>query len=153
MTLCQNRLDIRQQRYNCTIMKGKNILVDASAVLAVILEEPEKASILEATAGYEAKAPGCLRWEVGNAFSAMVKKGRLAEAECLAALKVFHLIPIQEVDVDMEDALVMALRNDIYAYDAYYLAAAKKHRVELLSLDQKMLEVARQEGINLKEIQ
>lgn len=134
-------------------MKSKNILVDASAVLAVILEEPEKASILEATAGYEAKAPGCLRWEVGNAFSAMVKRGRLEEAESLAALKVFELIPIQEVDVDLEDALEMALRNGIYAYDAYYLAAAKKHRVELLSLDQKMVEVARQEGINLKEIQ
>jgi predicted nucleic acid-binding protein len=47
----------------------------------------------------------------------------------------------------------MALRNDIYAYDAYYLAAAKKHRVELLSLDQKMMEVARNEGITLREIE
>jgi len=46
----------------------------------------------------------------------------------------------------------MALRNEIYAYDAYYLAAAKKHRIEILSLDQKMVEVARNEGIKIKEI-
>jgi predicted nucleic acid-binding protein len=133
-------------------MKGKSILVDASAVLAVILEEPEKASIVNATAGYEAKAPGCLYWEVGNAFSAMAKRGRLGPDESLAALKVFEMIPMQEVEVDLEEALELALRNSIYAYDAYYLAAAKKHRVELLSLDQKMVEVARNEGIKIKEI-
>ena len=133
-------------------MRKKGILVDASAVLAVILEEPEKASIVEATAGYEAKVPGCLRWEVGNAFSAMAKRGRLEPDETLAALKVFEIIPMQEVEVDLAEALEMALQNDIYAYDAYYLAAAKKHRVELLSLDQRMVEVARNEGIKIKEI-
>jgi predicted nucleic acid-binding protein len=133
-------------------MKSKSILVDASAVLAVILEEPEKASIIRATAGYEAKAPGCLRWEVGNAFSAMAKRGRLGSEETLAALQVFEIIPLQEVEVDLEEALNLALRNDIYAYDAYYLAAAKKHRVELLSLDHRMVEVARNEGIKIKEI-
>lgn len=133
-------------------MDGNSILVDASAVLAVILEEPEKASIVKATTGFEAKAPGCLYWEVGNAFSAMAKRGRLGQEESLAALKVFETIPIQEVDVDLEEALELALRNDIYAYDAYYLAAAKKHRVQLLSLDQKMVEVARNEGIKIREL-
>lgn len=133
-------------------MNGKSILVDASALLAVILEEPEKGSIVKATAGYEAKAPGCLYWEVGNAFSAMAKRGRLSPEESLEALKVFAMIPMQEVEVDLEEALELALRNGIYAYDAYYLAAAKKHRVELLSLDQKMVEVARSEGIKIREV-
>lgn len=134
-------------------MSGESILVDASAVLAVILEEPEKGAILEATAGSEAKAPGCLRWEIGNAFSAMVKRGRLAEHESLAALRIFETIPVQEVDVDMESALALALKHQIYAYDAYYLMAAKNHRVALLTLDSRMGDVAREEGINLKEIQ
>ena len=134
-------------------MNCDSILVDASAVLAVILEEPEKAGILEATAGSEAKAPGCLRWEVGNAFSAMVKRGRLAESESIAALKIFETIPVQEVDVDLEGALALAMKHQIYAYDAYYLMAARNHRVALLTLDGKMRDVARTEGINLKEIQ
>jgi len=80
-------------------MKKKGILVDASAVLAVILEEPEKAGIVKATAGYEAKAPGCLRWEVGNAFSAMAKRGRLRPEETLAALQVFGIIPMQQGNI------------------------------------------------------
>ena len=133
-------------------MKAKSVLVDASAVLAIILEEPEKPSILQATSGYEAKSPGCLRWEVGNAFSALVKKKRLDEGNSLKGMSIFKTIPIQEVDVDMEKALELALRNQIYTYDAYYLIAAKKHRAELLTLDRKMIEVAKIEGIQLKEI-
>lgn len=133
-------------------MGKRGILVDASALMAVILEEPEKASIVEATVGYEALAPGCIRWEVGNAFSAMAKRGRLASEEALAALKVFEIIPLQELEVDLGEALEMALRNGIYSYDAYYLTAAKRYRIELLSLDQRMLEVAKIEGIKIKEL-
>lgn len=133
-------------------MIGESLLVDASAVLSVILEEPEKAAILKATAGSEAKAPGCLRWEIGNAFSAMVKRDRLAVSESLAGLRIFETIPIQEVDVNLEEALELALKHQIYAYDAYYLTAAKNHRVPLLTLDGRMSDIARAEGINLLEI-
>jgi predicted nucleic acid-binding protein len=134
-------------------MSNEPILVDASAVLAVILEEPEKEGILEVTAGSEAKAPGCLRWEIGNAFSAMVKRGRLEESESIAALRIFETIPVQEVDVDLGDALELALRHQIYGYDAYYLTAANNHRAPLLTLDGRMSDIARTEGINLLEIQ
>jgi predicted nucleic acid-binding protein len=37
--------------------------------------------------------------------------------------------------------------------DAYYLAAAARRGLELLSLDKPMLEVARKEGIKIKEIE
>jgi predicted nucleic acid-binding protein len=134
-------------------MSKKGILVDASAVIAVILEEPEKEDIVKATGGCEAKAPGCLSWEVGNAFSAMVKRGRLSEAESIEGLRIFEKIPFQYVEVDIKGALEMAFRNDIYAYDAYYVTAAKKHRIELLSLDKRMIEVAQREGIKIKELQ
>ena len=133
-------------------MSKKRIIVDASAILAVILEEPEKVAIIKATTGTEANVPGCLRWEVGNAFSAMIKRGRLSGEESLEALKIFELIPLQEVGVDFVEALEIAIKHEIYAYDAYYLAAAKRHRIELLSLDQKMVEVARSEGIKIREI-
>ena len=133
-------------------MKNESILVDASAVLAVLLEEPEKSAILDATVGCEAKVPGCLRWEIGNAFSVMVKRGRLEERDSIAALRIFETIPVQEVDVNLEDALSLAAKHQIYAYDAYYLVAAKKHRLALLTLDGRMNDVARAEGISLKEI-
>jgi len=101
LAFCEKQVDAGEKEYNCTSMSGKSILVDASAVLAVILEEPEKGSVVKATTGYEAKVPGCLSWEVGNAFSALVKRGRLGAKESLAALKGFEMIPMQELDVDL----------------------------------------------------
>ena len=133
-------------------MKKGNVIVDASAVLAVLLEEPEKQAIVKATIGIEALSPGCLKWEVGNAFSAMLKRGRLEGDATRKGLESYEKIPIQEVDVDLGEALEVAIRNDIYAYDAYYLAAAKKHRIMLLSLDKRMLEAAQKEGIKIKEL-
>jgi len=133
-------------------MSRENLIVDASAFLAVILEEPEKASILEGTTGANLKVPGCLQWEVGNAFSAMVKRGRLSIEHGLEALRIFDQIPYQEIDVNLVEALQIANRHGIYAYDAYYLAAAKTHRLKLLTLDRKMQQVAEKEGIKTKDI-
>jgi len=50
------------------------ILVDASIFLAVILEEPERDGIVELFEGKEIVSVGCLPWEVGNAFSAMLNR-------------------------------------------------------------------------------
>lgn len=82
----------------------------------------------------------------------MVKRNRLKEPESIAGLAIFETIPIQEVDVNLEEALKLALKHDIYAYDAYYLVAAKAHNVGLLTLDGRMSDVAKAEGIKLKEL-
>jgi predicted nucleic acid-binding protein len=55
-------------------------------------------------------------------------------------------------DINLTEALEISIRNSIYEYDAYYMYAAKRHRIELLSLDNKMLEVAKVEGVKIKEI-
>ncbi|MFU8848467.1 MAG: hypothetical protein ACNA77_07095 [Opitutales bacterium] len=57
--------------------KEKKIVVDASVVLAVILDEPEKPALVAETVGATLLAPGCLSREVGNAFSAILKRKRM----------------------------------------------------------------------------
>ena len=54
-----------------------NIVIDTSAILAVLLAEPEKLAVVEATMGRVLCAPASLRWEVGNAAKAGVKRRRL----------------------------------------------------------------------------
>lgn len=54
--------------------------------------------------------------------------------------------------MNLVEALQIANRHAIYAHDAYYLAAAKTHRLKLLTLDRKMLQVAEKEGIKTKDI-
>lgn len=77
----------------------------------------------------------------------MVRRGRLTLEDAVEAWNVYRTIAIQETQVDVSAALGMASRHEIYAYDAYYLEDAKSHRIALLSLDQKMRDVALAEGI------
>jgi len=133
--------------------KEKKIVVDASAVLAVILEEPEKTALIVETEGATLLAPGCLSWEIGNAFSAILKRKRLSFESISKGLAIFEMIPIQEVEVSLVDTLVLSNRHGIYAYDAYYLQLAKRASLPLLTLDRRMIEVAKKENIQVKGIE
>jgi len=131
---------------------GEKIVVDASAVLAVILNEPEKAKIIGLTQGCSLISPGCLRWEIGNAFTVMLKRKRLTLEEAMRGLEIYAMIPIQEMDVSLHDAVQLSSRHNIYAYDAYYLELAKRNTSPLLTLDSRMAQVANDEKIKQKEI-
>lgn len=134
-------------------MKGsKEVVVDASVVLAVILNEPEKKAIIRATEGRDLLSPGCLKWEVGNAFSAMLKRNRLGYKDVQKAIQIFSTIPIKEIEVDLSDALSICASHQIYAYDAFYMAVSKRQSRPMLTLDGRMAEIAQREGINVEEI-
>ena len=132
--------------------KKNRIVVDASVVLAVILDEPEKTALVAETEGATLLAPGCLSWEIGNAFSAILKRKRIDFGSVSKGLGIFEMIPIQEMEVSLVDALELCKRHKIYAYDAYYLQLAKRSSLPLLTLDRRMTEVAQQDNIQVKGI-
>ena len=49
------------------------LVADTSTIIAVIGNEPEKPLLIAKTQGYDLIAPQSLHWEIGNAFSAMIK--------------------------------------------------------------------------------
>jgi len=128
------------------------ILVDASIFLAVILEEPERDGIVELFEGKEIVSVGCLPWEVGNAFSAMLKRKRLTEAEVTRGWEVFEAISWRSLKENIGEALRLSSRHNIYAYDAYYLEAASRYGCPLFSLDSRMKEVGKMEKIPIMEV-
>ena len=128
-----------------------DIVVDTNIFLAVALNEPERAQIIELTAGASALAPEILPYEVGNALSAMVKRGKLTEPEALEAEKSAAQIPVRLVSADIQSSLALALEHDIYAYDAYFLHCAQVLSCRLLTLDRRMKQVATRLGIKLLE--
>lgn len=129
-----------------------NVVVDTSVLIAVVLNEPEKEGIVRATAGHSLIGPESIRWEMGNAFSAMFKKRRIVLRQGQQALAVFESIPIRYVDVDLRHALQLAHDVGIYAYDAYFLECALRHRAPLISLDGLMVEKAKSLGIATLEV-
>ena len=129
-----------------------DVVVDASAIIAVVLDEPEKAAIVAATEGAQLIAPPSLHWEVGNALAAMFRRHRISLSEAEAALDAYQQIVIRPVDVDLRESLRLAHRFTTYAYDAYILACALRYGSPLLSLDAKLKTVATAAGVEVLEI-
>ncbi|MBU0701431.1 type II toxin-antitoxin system VapC family toxin [bacterium] len=129
-----------------------NIVVDASVIIAVIANEPEKDILVELTKGADLIAPYSIHWEIGNAFSAMLKRKRIVLNQALIALEVYRNIPIKFLDVELEESLKIADRFGIYAYDAYLIRCALKYKSPLIALDQNLVSFAKQMNIRVMEV-
>ena len=128
-----------------------DIVIDASAIIAVIANEPERDALIELTAGADLIAPPSIPWEIGNAFSAMLKRRRISLEQAVRAMEIYRTIPIRLVEVELEEALRFADRLNVYAYDAYLLRCAERYRAPLLSLDRGLLAAAAGLGLAILE--
>ena len=128
------------------------IVIDTAALLAVLLEEPERPALIAATTGVVLLAPASLPWEVGNALVAAVRRRRLSAAEAEAGWEGYQRIPIRLVEVDIARAMALATERGLYAYDAYMLELARNRGLPLLTLDAKLSAAARRVGIALVEV-
>jgi predicted nucleic acid-binding protein len=82
----------------------------------------------------------------------MLKRKRLRFDQVRKGLSIFGMIPIQEMEVSLSESLELSARHELYAYDAYYLQLAKRSATRLLTLDQRMAQVAEAEKIQVKAI-
>ena len=120
-----------------------DIVIDTSALIAVIVGEPERHRIIELTNGNTLIGPGSIPWEIGNAFSAMFKQNRLTLDEAKKGLAIFDSIPLRYSKTDSVNALKISKQINLYAYDAYCLDCAIRHQAPLLTLDQKLRTAAK----------
>jgi predicted nucleic acid-binding protein len=128
------------------------IVIDTAALLAVLLEEPERPALLAATTGAVLLGPASLPWEVGNALVAAVRRRRLTAAEAQAGWTAYQRIPIRLVEVDVGRAMALALERGLYAYDTHMLELARTRGRRLLTLDARLSAAARRAGIALVEV-
>lgn len=127
------------------------LVADTSTIIAVIANEPEKPLLIVKTQGYDLVAPRSLYWEIGNAFSAMIKRGRITLEQATAAIEIYKLIPINLIDVDLEPALETVDKHKVYAYDAYMIACALNRGCPLLTLDGGLAYAAKVAGLEVWE--
>jgi predicted nucleic acid-binding protein len=129
-----------------------NVVIDTSAILAVLLDEPERQSVVEATMGTVVCAPASLCWEVGNAATAGVKRRRLTHERARQLVTDFEQVTIRELAVDVKRAVDLGLQLGIDAYDAYILEAARSSGFPLLALDGPIRRNAKKLGLRLVEL-
>lgn len=128
-----------------------DIVIDTSALIAVIVGEPERPKIIELTSGNTLIGPGSIPWEVGNAFSAMFKQDRLTLDEAKKGLSIFDGIPLRLVETDFTNALRLSKETSMYAYGAYLLDCAIRYRSPLLTLDRKLKAAAKNVKVDVLE--
>ena len=129
-----------------------DVVIDTSALVAVIIGEPERDRIVDMTAGNTLIGPGSIPWEVGNAFSAMLKQERLTLDGAQKGLAIFESIPVRYARPDFAHALTLAHQTNVYAYDAYFLDCAIRHNAPLLTLDRKLRAAAKNLNVTTWEV-
>ena len=129
-----------------------DIVIDTSALIAVIVGKPERIKIIELTTGNTLIGPGSIPWEIGNAFSAMFKQNRLSLDEAEKGLSIFTNIPLRYVELDFSNALRLSKAVNMYAYDAYFLDCAIRYKSPLLTLDNKLKAAAQNLKIETLEV-
>ncbi len=127
------------------------IVSDSSAFLAVALNENDREWVIEKTMGLNLVSPEVLPYEIGNALIGMKRKSRLNEQEIIRAFDISQKIAVKLVPIKIYEAIKTAIKFNIYAYDAYYLQCCIENSLPLISLDDRMCEVARSLGIKVVE--
>ncbi len=129
------------------------LVIDTSVIIAVLANEPIKKKLIRLTKGAELLAPKSVHWEIGNAFSAMLKRKRIEISKVIKAIQLYDSIPITFIDVELEESLLIVDKLNIYAYDAYLIACSLKNHCPLISLDNGLIQAAKNFGVNTVEVE
>lgn len=128
------------------------VIVDASVLIAVVTNEQEKGKLVEMTGEAELVAPLSVHWEIGNAFSSLLKRKRMTLEEALQAVDSYLQIPVRYVEVELAESLELSNELGLYAYDAYLLCSALKYRLPVITLNGRLIRAARHKKIQVLEV-
>ena len=124
------------------------ILLDASAIMAVIADEPESGLVIEYTKDAVIVSPNVVAFEIANAVTKMIKKKIIdSQEKMIRIIEIFETIPLKLVTVDISETLKIAWKYKIYAYDAFYLETAVRLNLPLLTFDSGMRRIGNELGI------
>jgi predicted nucleic acid-binding protein len=120
------------------------IVVDASAVLEVLLRTPAAAAVEERLFGPEQTlhAPHLIDVEVTQVLRRYTMSGEADAERCRTALTDFMDLPLARFPHDFLLPRVWELRNNLTAYDAVYVALAEALDAPLLTRDRRLANAA-----------
>jgi predicted nucleic acid-binding protein len=119
------------------------LVVDASAIGAIMFGEPEGPGLVEHLEGETLLAPSLLDYELTNLALKKARRQRAQASNVLVSLHAALALPITRVAVPGIDAFDLATRTGLTAYDAAYLWLARSRDLELVTLDAELLEHVR----------
>lgn len=133
--------------YNKIMRKNRQLIIDASCVMAVISDSDEREIVLKKAEGYEILSTECLPYEICNCISKMIKRNMISMEKGLDLFEQFESIDISYIAPDFETTLKIVGEEKHYSYDAFYIENALRLGVPVLSLDKGLIAVAEKRGV------
>ena len=128
------------------------VVVDASIAAAWLLpeEDSDAAEAVIMALSDRAPVPSLFWHEARNIFVMAQRRGRIVAGEPVAAMGRLRRLPLEDAGAGSDSAvLALAIAHGLTPYDAAYLALAQERGLPLATLDQKLAQAARREGVGL----
>jgi len=119
------------------------LVVDASALGALIFGEPQAEETASRLEGGTMVAPTLLWFELASVCLKKIKAHPRQKKELLRALGLTGRLPIQPVEVNQPEVVRWAWQTGLTTYDASYLWLVRQLRGEMVTLDEKLKKMAK----------
>lgn len=117
-------------------------VVDASALAAVIFDEPDSESVADRLSGSRLAAPSLIRYEMSNVCVVKCCREPTERDALIAAFGWYERLAIVEYLVEPAGVVELALATGLTSYDASYLWLARELGAALVTLDRKLEQAA-----------
>lgn len=118
------------------------VVVDASAIAALIFDEPEAPRIRRSLQGKNLYATTLIDYELANTAWKKLRRDPSRADAFLAALHLVDRLPIDRTAPDIMQVVALAMTSDLTAYDASYLWLARRLGLRLVTLDKALARAA-----------
>jgi len=116
-------------------------VIDASALAALVFDEPAGDRVAEQIRDCKLVAPSLLHFEMANVCWVKIRRDPDQRHALPAAYRTPGMDP-ETIDVDHRSVLELALGTGLTTYDASYLWLARDLGVELVTLDRQLAAAA-----------
>jgi predicted nucleic acid-binding protein len=113
-------------------------VVDASAAAALLFGEPEAEAIAGRLGDARLVAPRLLAFELANVCLVKCRRHPDQREALLAGHRLLSRLGVEEIEVDHDVVVRLALETGLTAYDASYLWLARHLVAELVTLDKAL---------------
>ncbi|HEY5301021.1 MAG TPA: type II toxin-antitoxin system VapC family toxin [Acetobacteraceae bacterium] len=117
-------------------------VVDASALAALLFAEPEADAVAGQLGDSRLVAPGLLVFELANVCLLKARRHPEQQDGLMAALRLRDRLGVEEIAVDHDAVVELAIATGLTAYDASYLWLAHQLGAELITLDRQLARAA-----------
>ena len=121
---------------------SSGVVVDASALAAVVFNEPASDDVVEQIGKALLVAPSLLPYELANVYVVKVRRYPDQKSALNRAFSMLDSLNIELVAVPADAAGTQACESGLTAYDAAYLWLARRLGLRLVTLDRKLGAVA-----------